>query len=85
MGLIDSRARDVDVTATATVRVLLEIDAGGCWSKDATVAQVDTQAIDAAEGTLRQLEAFARSLGVGVRVVGAPLLVSTTLRHEKRK
>ena len=79
-----TRERNTVVTASAKVQVILEIDAGSRWGNDTLLAQIDTQAIDDVNHTLQRLETFAKSLGVGVRVVGQPTLVSVQVQSRPR-
>lgn len=79
-----NRERNTNTSARATVQVTLEIDAKGTWSKDTSIAQVDTQAIDSAESTLARLLSIAKEQRYGVRVVGKPSLVSVVLDTKEK-
>ena len=82
--VFSNRERKTTTSARATVQVTLEIDAKGTWSKDTSIAQVDTQAIDSAESTLARLLSIAKEQGYGVRVVGKPSLVSVVLDSKEK-
>lgn len=79
-----TRERDVSVTGSATFEVRLEIRAEGCWSRDTTHAQIDTQVLDSAQAKLAKLEAFARNLGIDVKLIGTPVLVEVKANYLPR-
>lgn len=64
--------REVKISASAVVRVTIEIDADGCWGGDCPVAQVDRQARRSAEGVLRKISEASNGR---VRIVGEPEIV----------
>jgi len=82
LDIFAKRERRGTATATVTVRVDLEIAASGAWSRDTTLAQVDTQAIDSANAKFGEIERACRKAGIALRVVSRPVLVAMTVASD---
>ncbi len=70
-----------DIEARAVVTLTLEIPiGGGAWGVDCTIGQVHTQAIDNAQGCLRQAMQRDRQVNspcfpAGTRIIGEPKVI----------
>ncbi len=75
---------DRRLTATARVRLTLDIPVGDSWGADCNIAQIEKQAAESAIGLIRNAGDFGRLYSAGrIEIIGEPQVTAVLVRSDR--